>query len=378
MGLDLRKLIKECVTQVLREELEEPLYVEYVSERPGENPFMLHGKKFQYVNAKYPDGKIDVGVYAFAGDMVYAYNAFRTMMGIQEGFDPTSVGPNPEASEGLSDGNPYAAWNAKMRQMEGAGPLELTATGEEDDWNRPIYRGADGKVYVDVNLGNGEPSIHSVTDSGEPLSPVTNVKISGGTTNKFPNALCPRCKNSDPKRMKMTPGGKMSCTSCHWQDNPGEPYKGPLKEWKDEETAYENGNKNGRFDREYTGKFSHVSANAGYSPNQRAYSTGYVDGYKGIHKNHFKKPIGENEHGRYAQDAGAVYNDGFDEFRKEIGEKKVNEFLAKFGLGPDYKPSKPKMYECPQCKKHQAQYKEMHADTDMNEMVLECPDCGEQ
>lgn len=279
--MDIRKLIKECVTQVLREELEDPLYVEYVSERPGEDPFMLQGQKFQYVNAKYPNGKIDIGVYAFAGDIVYSYNVFRKMHGIQEAFDPTSVGPNPEASEGLSDGNPYAAWNAKMRQLEGVGSLEITPTGEEDDWNRPIYKDASGKVYVDVNLGRGEPSIHSVTDSGEPLSPVTNVKISGGKVNKHPNALCPRCKNSKPELMQRTPDGKMSCKACHWVDNPAEPYTGPLA---------------------------------------------------------------ENEHGRYAQEAGAngfgpkdfaVNSDGFDELREEIGSEKVAKFLAKFGLGPN-------------------------------------------
>ena len=63
------------------EETEEPsedaLYVEYLKEMPGEKPFMLHGEKFQYVKAKYPDGKEDIGVYAFRGDLVYGYKAFR-------------------------------------------------------------------------------------------------------------------------------------------------------------------------------------------------------------------------------------------------------------------------------------------------------------
>jgi hypothetical protein len=184
MGLDIRQLIKECVTQVLREELEDPLYVEYHSQRQGEEPFMMHGQKFEYVNAIYPNGKIDIAVYAFAGDMVYSYNAFRKMYNLAEAtnpatfykrgakgkrtmsdmasecpmchgrgvslqdprykctscrgtgklsppkfteaFDPTSVGPNPEASEGLSDGNPYAVWNAKMRTLE-----NLPLSGEE-------------------------------------------------------------------------------------------------------------------------------------------------------------------------------------------------------------------------------------------------------
>lgn len=37
---------------------------------------------------------------------------------LSEGFDPTSCGPNPEASEGLTVYNPYEKWNAKMRTME--------------------------------------------------------------------------------------------------------------------------------------------------------------------------------------------------------------------------------------------------------------------
>lgn len=210
--MDIRGLVKECILQVLKEELsEDPLYVEYVGERTGEEPFMLGGSKYQYVNAKYPNGKIDIGVYSFAGDMVYGYNAFRQMHNMKESledsgdvfkkepteyrtdttsgavwfcnfdpdknkvppgmtiysytaihnptkskhyrfvgchsekdfealmkkwngttdwkyipghmeteaFDPTSVGPNPSATEGLYDNNPYAVWNAKMRTMEG-------------------------------------------------------------------------------------------------------------------------------------------------------------------------------------------------------------------------------------------------------------------
>lgn len=66
-------------------ETDDPLYVEYVKELPGEEPFMLHGKKFQYVWAKYPGGKIDIGVYAYSGDMVYGYNVFRKMFNLPEG-----------------------------------------------------------------------------------------------------------------------------------------------------------------------------------------------------------------------------------------------------------------------------------------------------
>lgn len=164
-------------------------------------------------------------------------NVLKENLQNKECFDPTSCGPNPEASEGLSDGNPYAAWNNKMRQME--------------DMDHPL----DDKTRL--------PSPH-------PADQTTRTSLP---------------QSGEEKYLKQQPGGQMAAVNC-------------------------------------------------------------------------------NE------------GDGFDRFRQEIGAKKVNEFLSKFGLGPDYKPSKPKLHECPQCKKCQARYKEMHADTDMNEMVLECPDCG--
>ena len=58
--------------------------VEYVSDRNGENPFELHGQKWQFVNAKYPDGKIDIGVYRFGQDIVYDYQRWQEEMGINE------------------------------------------------------------------------------------------------------------------------------------------------------------------------------------------------------------------------------------------------------------------------------------------------------
>ena len=68
--------------------------------------------------------------------------------------------------------------------------------------------------------------------------------------------------------------------------------------------------------------------------------------------------------------------DKFEQYRKEFGKDKIDDFLAKFGLGPKYIPKEPKKYPCPKCGKKNAYYVEEHADTDMNEMVLKCPDCG--
>lgn len=68
--------------------------------------------------------------------------------------------------------------------------------------------------------------------------------------------------------------------------------------------------------------------------------------------------------------------DVFDKYRKEFGAEKVDNFLANFGLGPKYVPKEPKKHKCPKCGQESAIYKEIHPDTDMNEMVLFCKDCG--
>ena len=63
------------------------------------------------------------------------------------------------------------------------------------------------------------------------------------------------------------------------------------------------------------------------------------------------------------------------ELTKEESDK-IDTLAAAFGFGPKYKPTPAKKYTCPKCKKENAVHKEMHADTDMNEIVLSCPDCG--
>lgn len=68
-------------------------------------------------------------------------------------------------------------------------------------------------------------------------------------------------------------------------------------------------------------------------------------------------------------------SDLFDKARREMGSERVDEFLAKFGLGPKYVPTESKKFKCPKCGKLNAEYREIHPDTDMNEMVLFCPDC---
>ena len=107
--------------------------------------------------------------------------------------------------------------------VEAPTPLVLTPTGQSDDWSRPVYNGSDGKIYVDINLGNGTPSIHSVTDEGEPDMPARNFTIGQASAAPKRHRLCPRCGNSKPELMTKTPEGKTSCTYCHWEENPSEP-----------------------------------------------------------------------------------------------------------------------------------------------------------
>jgi hypothetical protein len=80
-----REYLKQIIKSIIRESIEsEPVYVEYKSQMRDEVPFTMDGKKFEYVWAKYPGGKTDIGVYAFSGDVVYSYKQFRKMFNINE------------------------------------------------------------------------------------------------------------------------------------------------------------------------------------------------------------------------------------------------------------------------------------------------------
>ena len=80
-----RETLKSIIKVIIRESIDnETVYAEYISQMRDEVPFMMGGKKFEYVWAKYPSGKEDIGVYAFSGDVVYGYQHFRKMYNITE------------------------------------------------------------------------------------------------------------------------------------------------------------------------------------------------------------------------------------------------------------------------------------------------------
>ena len=153
-----KQLIRECL---LEQSDEDPGYVEYHSQRSGESPFMMGGTKFEYVNAKYPNGKIDIGVYSFAGDVVYSYDTFRRQHNIKE----TSDWDSPKKQEytdvnlwiaanvqdGKYVGEPLSNYGFPYKQGQsvpsGIGQMTLAMR----NWN-------DAKARRNSNLAAGKPA----------------------------------------------------------------------------------------------------------------------------------------------------------------------------------------------------------------------------
>jgi len=69
--------------------------------------------------------------------------------------------------------------------------------------------------------------------------------------------------------------------------------------------------------------------------------------------------------------------DRFDIFRDEMGAEIVDNFLAKFGLGPDYKPAPITTQVCLSCLEDGAYLREFGTECDggQNIMALYCPNC---
>jgi len=99
---------------------ETPLYVKYLSLMSGEVPFMMQGTKYEYVWAEYPGGIKDIGVYSYAGDLVYSYDSFRKMMNLDR--------PNPVHSR-----NPKQRIGISLSKNRKRNPLESGATISDDD-----------------------------------------------------------------------------------------------------------------------------------------------------------------------------------------------------------------------------------------------------
>ena len=107
-------------TKKLPEKLNESLQdtVEYVSDRQGEEPFMLGGIKWQFVNAKYPNGKVDIGVYRVDHDLVYDYNWWRQAMNIDKNNNIKEDTQTMIQSNGTSMSNKSTATGDQSSNMD--------------------------------------------------------------------------------------------------------------------------------------------------------------------------------------------------------------------------------------------------------------------
>lgn len=74
----------------------------------------------------------------------------------------------------------------------------------------------------------------------------------------------------------------------------------------------------------------------------------------------------------------------FEEFYKLKESNQIEHILRVFGVGMNAKgkifaktsKTSSKTHRCPECGKSNCVVHEEHPDTDMNEMILKCPDCG--
>jgi hypothetical protein len=150
---------------------EQSMYVEYMSDKPDEEPFEIDGVKYEYVWARYPDGKKDIGVYIYGQDLVYNINWFQDNIlkktsGVNE-YDK-GVMKSFKDQYGKEQGEKiyYATANKQDRDPETFEKNEQDVP--QDDYermDREVEYGQD--AYGDIELPNDKPMDVS-TCWGEP------------------------------------------------------------------------------------------------------------------------------------------------------------------------------------------------------------------
>jgi len=165
-----------------------PHVVQYHSQRSGEEPFMMNGIKWQYVNVINNDGKKDIGVYRFDHDVAYDYQWFMD-----------EVVPKPKDSETINEvgdekvhtakfdrcvkdveekggvDNPYAICQASI----GAGAIKKDhRTKPEDEYDRTQHEQKEVKTPEDAEAGSKdyEEFQDAIKKSMEPNPPVGKIK----------------------------------------------------------------------------------------------------------------------------------------------------------------------------------------------------------
>lgn len=313
-------------------------------------------------------------------------------------------------------------------------PIDLTPTGRLDDWSRPIYQSKSGRIYVDVNCGNGTPDIHSVTDEGEPDMPLRNYQIVKSSNEGFdPTSMGPNPEategnsnpnpyaqwNSEMRKMETVDPSIPEKKSYHYRPPDDKttksvlPPSGEEKYYKQEPGGtmgavnVDENNPHGRYAQEagadgFGAREFAVNENIEAKSIEHAMPLNKVpvgflfkshdgnicirmeDGYRWL-KNPktlypatstitvFPVKIRPSTFNRAStRRANPAPEDGFNKFREQVGADRVDEFLAKFGLGPKYKPAKLITEE----KTFQQIRDEHDPDGTKHDLTLTCIKCG--
>lgn len=130
---------KELETDKIHESMipgDDVMYVEYVGEKEMTDKEMtLDGKNYRYVQAKYPSGKVDIGVYDESSDMVYGINWFQKNI-LDSQKEPeaipeaTTVGGMGGYSEFGYDAPAFFATTSKKKKKKLEENIKLPLIGE--------------------------------------------------------------------------------------------------------------------------------------------------------------------------------------------------------------------------------------------------------
>ena len=128
---------------------EDPLdaiYVEYMRPMQDEEPFMMGGSKYEFVRARYPDGRMDIGVYSQRGDVTYGYRHWRQMMNL----DRTMQNPKGVYTT-------YSAWRAAAKKAGAVrfeGDKDIAQAFDGNGRGVAEWDGAEGYIYRKSEMQN--------------------------------------------------------------------------------------------------------------------------------------------------------------------------------------------------------------------------------
>jgi len=130
--------------------------VQFHSELNGEEPFMINGEKWVYVNVRKNDGHIDVGVYRFGHDLAYDYEWFHN-----------NIIPKPKNNSINEVGDDYRDIEVGADEYD---DYEVLKGQIRDDIAKEIAQNSINKVgddYRDINYGEKDLPFESRIAEGK-------------------------------------------------------------------------------------------------------------------------------------------------------------------------------------------------------------------